>query len=159
MTEMTKEKPKTLHLRGRHVVGFVLIVLAVASTPFIGYVIVPLGLAFYVSMLLIMLLWSPAFLFLLYILYWMMSPLPEGTRPRDTIKGFRQWAGFYVFLVLGILYYGLLAFIFDTLTPNLSMGYRVTILPLVVIAITVLILTLTRLKRFIERIIWGNSDK
>jgi len=121
-------------------------------------VIFPLELPRYASYPLILLLSSPALLFALYVLSSVL-PLPKSDNPRNTIKGFRQWAGLYVLEVLGILLYGFCAFMFDNLAPNLSLGYRVGILPAFVVAIILLIMTATRLRWFIDRLIWGNLEK
>jgi hypothetical protein len=141
----------------RYILVFGLLLLFMIPIPFIIIYVFSLDLPLPVTFSLIGLFTSPFSICAVY-LGWQQLALPKE---KQQTRGFRYWIVTYFLLVLLILYYTFLAFVFEILTPNLSLAYRMAMLPMLTILITLLVLTRTRLRqqveRLLERLLHGRS--
>jgi hypothetical protein len=117
--------------------------------PFIAVYALSLDLPPPIAFGVIMLSHSPFAMCAVYLGWQQLAAAEE----KQQTKGIRYWIGTYLLLVLLILYYTCLAVIFDILAPTLSLAYRTAILPMLIILITLLIVTRTRLRPEDEKLL------
>ena len=98
------------------------------------------------------------FIPIMYVFFRALVPVTGGM----PLKGFRQWALCYPFLVGYFLTWAILALIFDTYLPFLDRSDRETTLPILTQTAVVLLVSLTRLRypfnRFINRVFRMEND-
>lgn len=147
------------HRISRYILVFALTLLFMVPIPFIIIYVFSFNLPLPATFPLIGLFTSPFSTCAVY-LGWRQLALPKE---KQQTKGFRYWIATYFLLVLLILYYTFLAFAFEITTPNLSLAYRMAMLPMLTILITLLVLTRTRLRpqveRLLERLLYGKGTE
>jgi len=129
----------------------------------LGVIVIGCGLIVYITILLPAILWKPwplhilvvgnIFIPLMCLLIYFMPKILPPPYEKIRVKGFRQWAIIYVFVLGIVLYWALLAFLFDTFTPFLSVGLRGLGLPFFVYLITILLLTRTQIGRRLKQLL------
>lgn len=133
----------------RIILTFGLVLLLMTPLPFIAVYAFSLDLPLPIALGAIMLSHSPFATCAVYLGWQQLASAEE----KQQTKGIRYWIGTYLLLVLLILCYTCLAVIFDMLAPTLSLAYRTAILPMLIILITLLIVTRTRLRPEVEKLL------
>jgi len=159
VNKMARIEFETSRSISRYILVFALLLLFMIPIPLIIIYVFSLDLPLPATFSLIGLLTSPFSICAVY-LGWQQLALPKE---KQQTKGFRYWIATYFLLVLLILYYTFLAFVFEILTPTLSLAYRMAMLPMLTILITLLVFTRTRLRpqveRLLKRLLYGRSSE
>jgi len=116
------------------------------------------GLPWHVHLLVVVLYWPPFGLLLLYLIF----KLVLSPTMRMPLKGIRQWVVTYLLLLSYGLLWVFLAFIFESYAPFVPVVFGGVILPTYIFLLLVIILTRTRLKSRVERLLerlFGTNSK